>query len=777
MKGFSDKYLLLNDKLLDYTCFLQIISSLTPKPAHLALHHNPLTVTFAFEFRSCTNNESAQRHDGVVWRKANSDRYFTRSLDFIAPMQHRQESHRVYLQRFADSSLSSDVRRQKSESASNAELEYPQITTTSVAIRLTSTTSCQDIVQLLRQKFNLKPLPSTLNERDNIPPTSAPLVNRIQAHLENVRRSKSSVGLPEATVSEERNISKKDDHLVAVVTCSHFPCGYIRFEHENVQENVKTIKRDITSNGDLSKPQSKSNIKTNLRKPVTNAYNFQKTSSNTTAQPNTSDGNSTQNETLYNKEQYNVVRTLLPSENPLQVRDSMISYVERLQEEVESEMIRCRPNVAVDVSPKRKKAPLLRWFFIPCRPQNDSLDEGFIHDSTPIRCIEIDGYTSSMSDEEEEDDSDEKEEERHIHILDGETQANDVPYWKRSALPYHEFCNENPSREQTRLQRERHRLTILSGHEAASGSDCVSGFLLKQDKHDFNVWKKFHCVLTDTQLWCVSRVKTIGEDGQNNVKEGDFEDSSKVNDLRIGKHSIIPLTGTLLLEPSTGQEPPSTGIPFLFHLVTNDGSTYAFRAMKKGAYASWTHCISQRIVQCQERILFDRADSIIRRESSMRAKNCDDRVLKPLHDKIRNHDTRHGVWSRSVPHYLLSFGVRISDFKEICIRLSSQLTFSDDKYSILQHEYKALVSVWGSASMILSDLRELCSRLLSDEMAKYYLIEQRDSILRHQQDIQEKIESFRQKKLKYEGGAINIPPIDLFDDLLHSIALLKHTDV
>ena len=199
--------------------------------------------------------------------------------------------------------------------------------------------------------------------------------------------------------------------------------------------------------------------------------------------------------------------------------------------------------------------------------------------------------------------------------------------------------------------------------------------------------------------------------------------------------------------------------------------------MKKGAYASWAHCLSQRIVQCQERILFDRADSMIRRESSMTAKNSDDRVLKPLHNEIRNHNTSHGVRSRTVPYHLLSFGVRISDFKDIYIRLSSQLTFSDGKYSILEHEYKALVNVWGSASMILRDLRELCSRLLSDEAAKYYLIEQRDSILRHQQDIQEKVESFRQKKMKYEGGALKTPPIDLFDDLLHSIALLKHTDV
>ena len=36
--------------------------------------------------------------------------------------------------------------------------------------------------------------------------------------------------------------------------------------------------------------------------------------------------------------------------------------VERLQEEAEIEMIRCRPNVAKDVSPKRKKGPILRWF-------------------------------------------------------------------------------------------------------------------------------------------------------------------------------------------------------------------------------------------------------------------------------------------------------------------------------------------------------------------------------------------------------------------------------
>lgn len=229
------------------------------------------------------------------------------------------------------------------------------------------------------------------------------------------------------------------------------------------------------------------------------------------------------------------------------------------------------------------------------------------------------------------------------------------------------------------------------------------------------------------------------------------------------------------MEPSTGQDPPSTGIPFLFHLVTNDGSTHAFRAMKKGAYASWTHCLSQRIVQCQERTSFNRADLIIRSESSTRAKHCDDRVLKPLHETIRHHNPR-DVRSRC-PHYLLTFSVRISDFKEICVRLSSQLTFSEDDNSILEHEYKTLVNLWGSAAIILSDLRQLCSRLLSDETAKYYLIEQRDSILRHQQVIQEKVESFRQRKIKYQGSAIHIPPSDLFDNLLHSIALLKHIDI
>ena len=81
-----------------------------------------------------------------------------------------------------------------------------------------------------------------------------------------------------------------------------------------------------------------------------------------------------------------------------------------------------------------------------------------------IRHIEIDGYSSSVSDHEDEEDNEkeeEEEEECEINRLDGKIEADDMPYWKRSALPYHDFRNESPSRDQEKFQRERHRFDNL----------------------------------------------------------------------------------------------------------------------------------------------------------------------------------------------------------------------------------------------------------------------------------------------------------------------------
>ena len=174
--------------------------------------------------------------------------------------QQRQESHRVYLQRFTDSLPSNEVGRQQSQSQNLVvEHDFPPITTTSVAIRFTSSATCQDIVHLLRQKFNLNT--KLFDEgRENesggqSAGKSSPLLHRIHAHLEQVRGSKS---VPK-TESGERSIkktplNKNNDHLVIVVTCSYLPRGYIRFEHEKIEEDIEASERDVLSDEDSKKP-------------------------------------------------------------------------------------------------------------------------------------------------------------------------------------------------------------------------------------------------------------------------------------------------------------------------------------------------------------------------------------------------------------------------------------------------------------------------------------------------------------------------------------------
>lgn len=482
----------------------------------------------------------------------------------------RQESHRVYLQQFIQNS---------------ATLES-SINTTSAAIRLTLAATCQDVTQLLRQKFGLRPLQPKRDFDKGTSSGSLSALDRINARLG--RNNSSSDDLKK---KQKKRIYDRTQHDALVVVASCFvPSGYLRYEHES------KISTYTPPNGLNQQQQGQD-----------------------------------QSQQVPTLEAFNIFRTLLPDENPLQVKNEMWSKAQHVQEEAhilfgESDDSSTASSIATGIhtsrSPRRDRArnkpPIIRLFFVPC------------HDNSAT--IEIEGYCTDADSDDDEDYNDNDDDnvysgskskkdcqpDENFQMEDEDTS---VPQWKCELELYrYTSCREGItlSQEQQNLVRERHQFAILSGLEASSsassGDGCISGYLFKLSERDSNVWKRFHCVLPNNQqFWYVSRVKDV--EAAAGADEGTNANSNMITSKCIGKHGIIHLNGTLLME-SIDPTLPLSGIPCqlecTFQLITKEGKTHTFRAGSRNAYSRWMHCISESIVRCQENSYFDLAEEMVR---------------------------------------------------------------------------------------------------------------------------------------------------------------------
>jgi len=156
----------------------------------------------------------------------------------------------------------------------------------------------------------------------------------------------------------------------------------------------------------------------------------------------------------------------------------------------------------------------------------------------------------------------------------------------------------------------------------------------------------------------------------------------KFNDItsRIGKHGIITLNGTLLLEAN----PQFLEVPNTFQLATKEGHVHTFQAGNKNAYLRWTQCISERIVLCQENSSFELTDGIIYNETIEKHNRFVNTLATPLYNSSSTRYTSSSSLllstSISIPsssnhdndidhiQSLLNFGIRIAELKEQCNR-------------------------------------------------------------------------------------------------------------
>ena len=205
-------------------------------------------------------------------------------------------------------------------------------------------------------------------------------------------------------------------------------------------------------------------------------------------------------------EPFNIFRTLSPEENPLVIKDKLYSSLQQVQEEAEglfygSETDASKEKVSVSISrsPARRgvrKTPVIRLFFMPGKDVINST-------------IEVDGYCSGIESDDDEFES--------IQLPSSSSSSAKISQWKRDLIPYSykkDFhCIKNSSKDQEKLQRERHRISLLTGLKISGGIESVSGYLLKQCSKDCNIWRKHHVqLLPNNELWYISRLKILRVD-------------------------------------------------------------------------------------------------------------------------------------------------------------------------------------------------------------------------------------------------------------------------
>lgn len=579
----------------------------------------------------------------------------------------RQESHRVYLQQFtprdysihnantianASSTTATATSANTLESSKQEEQHPPAVNTTSAAVRLTLAATTRDVTELLRRKFGLPENKNITRSMETTSPVgvghgsagsstfsstgSQSALDRINSHLAMQRQKSSQVvsagnstsnhktshGSQPPKKKKKKYDSFTDDTLVIVASC-YVPKGYVHFEHETRAKIQSLSRRAVAAAGGAGSAAS-----------TTGNVNLQ---------------TQTISSTHSGSEVFNLFQSLSPDDNPLLVKDAIYQKILSIQDEAVS----CHggqsfgsgtsfndDDASSSKSPNRRirKPPMIRFFFMPCH-------NGGVSNAT----IEMEGYCTDSQDDEEEEEKEEEEcavedakydsvkhdDQVVKHDMHHQKQVvSNLQPWKRQLHPYfdnnlHKDNNNNNnnniqsplknmlSKDQQILIKERRLFAILSGLEASSGTGCVSGYLLKQSMHNGgNVWKRVYCVLpTNDQLWYVTRAKHVGCSGGVHDHEEDVKamarDGNTMLSRCVGRHGVIDLRGTFLMEALETQSPVS-GIPCAFQLMTKDGEVHTFRASSRNAYSKWMECISTSIVQCQENSYLELAEDMVR---------------------------------------------------------------------------------------------------------------------------------------------------------------------
>jgi len=555
-------------------------------------------------------------------------------------------------------------------------------------------------------------------------------------------------------------------------------------------------------------------------------------------------------------EPYNIVRTLRPNDSPLAVRDEVVRVlVERLRQAERQMGLDPRSDQLIPT-------PQVRWFF---QPSHQVGGKAYGRAMNVPGCIDLEGYCSGVEDSDDEGDE-----------LDLTTScSNENPRNRRSSWQHDEvdrWWTKGPAElqdaktyryhtgstsgllttEQARLSDERHRLATLSRYVSAlSEGNCLAGYLLKQSKRDHNIWHRVHCVLTEDCLFWVSRMKATASTG---IDTGSHESLGSAMQTqapttrslsaatrsvhfgllssfgrrrprasRIGRHHMIKLTSTLLIESDPTQSSnPLSNVPNSFEIICPNGPSHIFRVPPpsivgfspstmdpRATCKLWVSAIGDRIVRCFEDNGMNLAEMIDSGEAAARWGRIASLSVTPFLGSMANgaqsvqqhgpcllsQSGWEGVGSASPSAAIaevLRIGLDVAEYRETILHAQRALMTPDrdDNTIVSRMKHEAITSGWDSAERVLvrsslvismveakrDDADEL-ENILSEDDSVGSLESLRGEVLAAHRRValyleEQKVLRERNARGESEEEALLIPPADAFDDLLEKLQRL-----
>lgn len=349
-------------------------------------------------------------------------------------------------------------------------------------------------------------------------------------------------------------------------------------------------------------------------------------------------------------EPIHLVRTVLPDEHPLQVRDEMMALLNRSRRKAELEMgLFVGEEEGAHAS---RPQPTIRFYFQPCSALGGI---GTSENSPKIQSIpayvDVEGY---CTEEESESDADSNADE-------------DDNGGGASRIGFDDVVTPAISSQMRQLIEERRRIGVLK--ELKDPSSLVSGYLLKQSRRDPNVWRRVYCVLSDDRMWTIERMKPLSKTESDSTS---ITGDELLSSLRIGRHKYFKLHRSLLLERGEGTQstrqrsssryngynltPLSNRLPNAFRVLTSQGKCHTFRAFNSQSFRVWVASLSEKIAQKHLDGMIELAGVITEEETLARCRRLDEVAVSPLES----------LALRSMSMDIVRFGIAVSSFRELC---------------------------------------------------------------------------------------------------------------
>lgn len=647
-------------------------------------------------------------------------------------MMSRQESHRIYLQLFAATppkasdgvtlSRRGNSHAQSSESSfslsstlfegssrhyvnqgaahtnqrpdhpsqddvRNRFISYPSTVTTSAAVRLTDKAKVKYVTSLLRGKFGLPPI--LHQKREHITYGS----NRVGGSASVSHGSGSAFSMN----TLDKEVTKDDDGvvdaLVLVGTIERPPKGYLRFEHESLHEEKQRIQKFLQDQSQRAHTSSGSSLDTNITSNMSSSADRMRVDV------------SEEDTTEFDLEPIHIVRTLLPDEHPLIIRDEVMTLLTELRQRAENE-IGCHLTMEGGEGELKTQYPhpTFRWYFQPCSPLGGS---NAVTDSPKIQCtpayIDVEGYCTEDESESEPDEND---------ILDKEDMINDVTLGDLNASA---SCQTSQMRHSLIVER---RQSAFLKDLSSDLPFIVTGYLLKQSWRDPNVWRRVHCVLSEDRMWTVGRMKLLTN------KCIDASSNDILPCMRTGRHRFFTLHQSQLIEKGVDDllirqhsssryngyylTPLGQRLPNTFRVITCQSKCHTFRAFTQQSFRLWVSSISEAQKNSHENM--NLANLIAEEETRARCRRLNDIAVSSL-------GLHHYSESKKLSMDIVRFGIAVAEFRKMNDAILQYLVVNAQPGTNAtggtndSEHVRMMISIWEVARVVVSKSAQLIHSL------------------------------------------------------------------